>query len=366
MCSNAIGTVNQQHAEILLFSFFLSLSLSLSRFPLDFGLLQQKGSTFILVDILRNKRRRENVSNQILLGVSFFDLVGSVVNALGTIPLPAYSGIDGAMGTKTTCTIAGFFFQVGITSIFFNLCLAIHFWLTVCAKWNNRKLARFNRWARSVALLVGLGLAFAGLPFYDFGIHACQIYPPPLARSWVPVLAITIIPIAVALTGTTVFTLLVVHEVRTREHASRNYVRGSHTTYHFTRRVFWRSSLFLLAFVGTFVVTFAMYFIQLEGKDYWLVFLASLLNPLQGFWNFLIYYLFRGGRSGNGIAQRQRSSGSSGPTQIQSRIRSLLTSVSSNKNHTGNENRIMSDAGSMPFSLKDPSNELEILEEQHP
>jgi len=33
-------------------------------------------------------------------------------------------------------------------------------------------------------LVVGLGLAFAGLPFYGLNVLFCHIYAPPFAESW--------------------------------------------------------------------------------------------------------------------------------------------------------------------------------------
>lgn len=73
--------------------------------------------------------------SQLVLGISIFDLVGSVAWGLSTLPIPKYdeygreTPIYGAMGNDATCTAQGFLLQLNFTAVFYNISLSTYYLL---------------------------------------------------------------------------------------------------------------------------------------------------------------------------------------------------------------------------------------------
>jgi hypothetical protein len=64
-------------------------------------------------------------------------------------------------------------------------CFTFHVYvLVICHDWRAHRLNRICRWMIGLPLVVGLGLAFAGLPFYRLVVLFCHIQSPPFAESW--------------------------------------------------------------------------------------------------------------------------------------------------------------------------------------
>jgi hypothetical protein len=94
------------------------------------------GSSMIIYDILRDKKKRGSVFHTLMLAMSAFDVFGSIAWGLTTLPIPEYeygepSGIYGARGNEKTCKTQGFFIQLGYTSIFYNMSLSFYFLMVV-------------------------------------------------------------------------------------------------------------------------------------------------------------------------------------------------------------------------------------------
>lgn len=66
----------------------------------------------ILWCILTREKKRWSPYNQILFGISFFDLFSSLGLALATLPVPEELGVYGAKGNEATCKVQGFMIQV--------------------------------------------------------------------------------------------------------------------------------------------------------------------------------------------------------------------------------------------------------------
>ena len=92
--------------------------------PMISGVLSILGSLYITQDILRSWKKFGilKVRDQFLLGISVFDMVGSLARSLGPIPQPEILktglplGVLGASGTYATCRAQGFFMHLGLTS----------------------------------------------------------------------------------------------------------------------------------------------------------------------------------------------------------------------------------------------------------
>jgi len=287
------------------------------------------GSSFILWDILRDSSKYVATHHQLVLGISFFDAIGSFASLFGTAPLPKYSGTPGARGSYATCQMLGFFSQVGQTAYYFNLALAVYFWLVICVQCKAKTLLRGRNTLYAGLTLLGVGLALGALPFYTFGFHVCQVLPPPAASSWYPSVFFFIAPLSVVLAGTTLFTILVLLEVRRREKAtlrytSRQYQREGRNNLLWTRKVFWKSLWYLAPFYLTLPVLFAIFFVDITDGTVWMLKLSTLLGSSQGFWNCCVYiYSYR--RRGNGDSPR----GQSGLRQSGSQIRTSVDTMDS-------------------------------------
>mmetsp|Transcript_33469 Transcript_33469/g.47526 ORF Transcript_33469/g.47526 Transcript_33469/m.47526 type:complete len:301 (+) Transcript_33469:47-949(+) len=118
-----------------------------------------------------------------------------------------------ARGTEFTCKLQAFFVQLGLTTIFYNAVLALFFFILTALPNNKRLYRLFEVSSSSLFFIIlfhgclvglGLGLAFAGIPFYNTGLTNCQIVSPPIAFTWGPILSIFIVPIGlmtVSITG---------------------------------------------------------------------------------------------------------------------------------------------------------------------
>jgi hypothetical protein len=121
------------------------------------------------------------------VAMSVFDIFSSIAWALSTLPIPEYefgetSGIYGAKGNEATCTMQGFFIQLGYTSIFYNMSLSFYFLFVVRYGVRESQLKKQQLWLHIPALIVGVALAFGGIPVYGNALWGCYAPPPPLAK----------------------------------------------------------------------------------------------------------------------------------------------------------------------------------------
>lgn len=89
------------------------------------GSLSLLGSLTIAASLLRRhdrSTRLKKVNNSILLGMALADLPSSLMWILGTVMVPG-----GGTGTTQTCSIYGFFFQVGLAIPCYNASLCLYY-----------------------------------------------------------------------------------------------------------------------------------------------------------------------------------------------------------------------------------------------
>jgi hypothetical protein len=79
------------------------------------GLLSILGSSWIVVEVLTQKNKRNNVYNRLMCAMSFFDVMSSFAIFASTWPIPKETeGIIFAIGNQNTCIAQGFLIQAGI------------------------------------------------------------------------------------------------------------------------------------------------------------------------------------------------------------------------------------------------------------
>ena len=150
---------------------------ALAWIPRVTGFMSFIGSSLIILDVLRarskNRNKKVSIFHQLILVMSLFDISSSICWMFSTAPIPVYidgspSTIYGARGNDATCTAQGFFFQLGyMGSIFYNLVLSFYYLLVIVYAFKEPKLQKIRVWFHIPPLIVALGLAFAGIPFYE-------------------------------------------------------------------------------------------------------------------------------------------------------------------------------------------------------
>ena len=151
--------------------------------PKGTGLLSLCGSLFIMQDVLW-KQKRTSVFHRIMLGLSIFDCMSSVVNVLSTWPTPAFldDTVYLASGSVATCTAQGFLNEVGnITTVLYTACLTLRYLLFVCYGMKEHQLKRYEIAFHGVPVSVGLLMGIVGLPLqlYNNSGWLCWYAPFP-------------------------------------------------------------------------------------------------------------------------------------------------------------------------------------------
>eukprot|EP00980_Cylindrotheca_fusiformis_P031735 scaffold26888_cov137-Cylindrotheca_fusiformis.AAC.1 len=329
------------------------------------GFLSAIGSSSILWDVFvaskrRNRNRRLTMLQQLVCGLSFFDTFSSIGNMFSTLPIPEYLyyesasmprpyGVYGAKGNTATCTAQGFFLQLGYTSAFYNLVLTVYYVLVIKKGMRETQLQRLKYWFHVPTLLVGFGLAFAGIPFYANIFLFCHIPPSVQVSSWWTVelsnwwnsededesvsftgeesngllTAFSIVPISIVfIVGGVNMSIIYLH-VRKQDRAANRWrmghrlaqntaedPRSGQSSSSWTRiprpkaksrevtpsnqlsnEVWWQAVFYM----GSFLMAWPIYFYgTLNTLDEWDNFAfwvaCSVMYPLQGFWNAIVYF----------------------------------------------------------------------------
>mmetsp|Transcript_8492 Transcript_8492/g.18469 ORF Transcript_8492/g.18469 Transcript_8492/m.18469 type:complete len:363 (+) Transcript_8492:2-1090(+) len=255
-----------------------------------------------------------------------------------TWPIPADTpGAHAAYGNEATCKTQAFFMQLGLGAPFYNLCLAIYYYLFIVK--NIRPSRNLERCMHLVCFLFAFGTAIAGLATGMFGYAAfwCWITVEyNIFRYFFFHGPIWIIITSIAIIMSSIFYDLKKQEKRQRrwgmgkfkqnacnspgQDSARkgtaqgatnnsnedgtNKNQGSTATNGMKRKNKSRSTrasdnvksqAFL--YVGSFILTWFFLTIvrametagQIDSVPYWLTLAGVTLFPIQGFFNFLIY-----------------------------------------------------------------------------
>jgi len=119
------------------------------------------GSLYIFVTTVRTKKKDSSTYTRLIGGMSFTDLFTSISYLLGTLPVPAESRIDGAIGTEITCNVQAFFLQTGLIIPFYNFFLAIYYLLVVVYGWRDSQINKVEPYMHAIAILAGFGTSIA-------------------------------------------------------------------------------------------------------------------------------------------------------------------------------------------------------------
>lgn len=124
-------------------------------------------ATMVLL-VLRDPLRRSKVFHRLILGMSLTDVVTSSWWVASTWPIPRDSGIMWAVGNTATCTVQGFFLQLGIANPLYNLSLSVYYLLAVHWAWGEERLRKVEPLFHLGPLGWGFTTAIIGLPLKIF------------------------------------------------------------------------------------------------------------------------------------------------------------------------------------------------------
>jgi hypothetical protein len=252
------------------------------------------GGSYILWDSLSHAEKRGTVYHQLLVGMATFDFLTAMAWAFATAPIPQDDvegggyNIVGSRGNDETCEAQAFFVQLGVTSIFYNVSLAVYYVLVIVYGRREHFLRRIRLYLHVVPVLVGFGLAFGGLTRYGWFEYGCHIQPSPEGEMR-DALLFVVVPIGLSIVCITFAMLAVYLSVRSKSRASRRWSSGSSGT--LERYVFWQALFYTLSFYMTWPVVFCVYVGGLDARSsrYGFSVLVAFVAPLQGFNNFLVY-----------------------------------------------------------------------------
>jgi len=248
------------------------------------GILSFLGSFLTIVDISKDKKRRTMLIYQLTIALSTFDIFGSIGYSLTSLSLPKGDHMYQSVGNVASCGVQGFLIQLGTTSAYVNVSLSIVYSLMIKYSWIKERLNGIKLWLFICPITIGIGLAFAGIPFYDNVILWCN----NSASFWPEVLvAIAIMTITVIMIDLCFYVFQV--ERKTARWRGTSDVTGTISK---TERVFWKSFYYLVAFYLTWLPYLVLQFMLANKRaytNYGLFLIAGILVPLQGFWNFLAH-----------------------------------------------------------------------------
>lgn len=254
------------------------------------AILSLVGSSFIVWNIIHKPSERRTTYHQLVFGMSCFDIITSLAYALTGVLLPPYSGQYQAHGNHATCLLQGFMIQLGETSVFYNLLLAVYFLLLIKYNWKERRFRQYRNYFHLPILAIGVALAGGCLPYIVPQLGFCYIAIPPEYPNRIPISMFFAIPTSLALLLIIICSFVMCYHVYTTERTSRQYSITKRNLA-LTKKVCWQSLFYCGIFVLTLPILMLNYYVNFRGQVAFYQFLLSaLLAPSQGFWNSLIYF----------------------------------------------------------------------------
>jgi len=274
------------------------------------GALSLLGSGWILYDIVWAGRKRElpQPYSRIILCISIFDFLSSASLGLSTWPIPrGTDGVYGAVGTTQSCTAQGFFGQLFIGSLFYNMMLAIYYLLIGKYKFSEEEITRrYEPWMHLSAITFTVAVAVAGLPLRWYNNANLRCGHAPQNSDGEPNTSIYIIPAIILVLIIAVVTISMIKLTISIRKEEKEFVElkrndGSNSERFLyasvnlqrSRKMFFQAVFYLGAFYLTWWAPIANIFVLvISGKSYFFLMLAVVtFAPLQGFFNFLVRVL---------------------------------------------------------------------------
>lgn len=298
------------------------------------ALLSLIGSIAIILDIARSKKLSTKPYHQIILCLSFFDILSSISWGLGPLPtssLTSARGIDvtaivgeedlvfaGSHGTDATCKAQGFLLHLGFTSILYNMVLSYFCKLSVVNGWRDKDFTRkYRALMLCIPAVIGTGLAMGAIPFITPSPVACTIGSYNDDGGWLKQILLFYVPFGPAFVYAPINTFYIYWYFRRRNRKANKWRfearrqsinnqianrltdsapsstrlfsitdKTDQTKNPMEAQLLWQSFWYVCAFYCSyfvFVVAFALDGFEVEA--YWFYIVLSIFTPMQGFFN---------------------------------------------------------------------------------
>lgn len=275
------------------------------------GSLSVLGSSTIVYKVLKKKYIRTPY-DRLMLGLSTCDIIASVTLALGPFLIPASTSQRvWAIGNDATCNMLGWFFQFSFSAIMYNGLLSYYYLLTVRFGVKREEFARkYEKWMHGLTLLWFVATATYGSAIglwheleLGFGCYAndfpenCEQIDPNTCTSHYYGWIMAALPSLFVLLSLIVNNIIIVLYVRRKLDPNRVYeTERAERQATQIREVATQGYLY----VGTFMISYwatlvvrAMesigYTYEHEADLYIILLMNAFFQPLQGFFNMLVY-----------------------------------------------------------------------------
>lgn len=302
--------------------------LTLAITPKCTATLSIASSSFIIYEACCDMRRgKTNAIQRALVGMSIIDVLASFAWWLSTWAEPVGS-VPLATGNQVSCDFQGFLLQLAIGAPLYNCSLALYYLLVIKYNWSNEMLRRIEIWTHVTILSFSIGTSIALLPLQQYnpiGTVCWVIGSPPECghssyqssdiecdrgnNAYLYGLALFYGPLWMCVLACISSMAVIYCEVRKTHRRLRRYSLPSGDSdspdrkhpeqkqQHSLRRsaadtssVATQAILYSLSFFVTWtpstIWSVAHWF---NVESFWLDFLSALCEPLQGFWNCLIF-----------------------------------------------------------------------------
>mmetsp|Transcript_53283 Transcript_53283/g.79153 ORF Transcript_53283/g.79153 Transcript_53283/m.79153 type:complete len:352 (+) Transcript_53283:132-1187(+) len=263
------------------------------------------GSLLIIGKVLSSDERRSRVHHRLLFGMSICDIFQSFAYFLSTWPMPKDSSpFPYSRGTHMTCTIQGFFVQMGHSVMMYNVFLSLHYLISVQ---NNFVEIQLLRKLEPLAHVLAVGWPVLGgiIATLDDSMNiagpvACWINSVPTACQgddcikgpraglwrWIFAMGTTFVAVFVA----TVAWIMLYFTVRQKEKCTATDAE-SRALKTLLRIVSNQAALYLGAFYFTWgIPLFLRVYQQSTGQLFFsLIVFFAIVMPSQGIFNAIIY-----------------------------------------------------------------------------
>lgn len=272
-------------------------------------------SLFIIVEVLRSNRRHKAIPIQrAVMAMSVFDVLASSGWWLSTWAVPKDTEVPVAFaaGNTGSCVYQGILLQLAIGAPLYNASLALYYVLIIRYGWTNRELIKIEPYVHTSILLFTFGTAFGLIPLkiYNHIGTVCWIIGKPQGCgnstfefsdvpcergdwAWAYGIALFYGPLWLCVAFSIGAMILIYMEVRGVAQRNRRYLGNRASGLRSSvdpKQVALQAALYTAAFFITWlpstIWSIATWF---SFAKYWLDFLSAFSEPLQGFWNMLVF-----------------------------------------------------------------------------
>ena len=288
-----------------------AVDIALTFTPLVPGTVSILGASAILYNILSDPDRRFTTPYfRIMVSLSAADIPYAVAKMFSTFPAPKNSpGLYFASGNQATCNLQGFFLHLGMIQPLYVASLSIYYLMVIKYSKSDKYLSKnLEPWMHAISLgypLIGAIVALS-MEYFNYSPNQCWIQSYPLKcegdtcirgkhaylLGWIlagGVICFTVIVVSFCMIQVVLFVrrrLVVVQRKFTFANRTISNCRNLEKQYKAATRQ-------ALLYVGTFLLVWFFGFLFRVSKktrrNVYLLLPAQVLNPLQGFFNFLIY-----------------------------------------------------------------------------